>query len=99
MGAIFEPFIWLLGILVDTYLTIVIIQVIVYWLMNFNIIEVKNNYAQTTVELLDKATRPVYNKIGEKIPTVSGFDFSPFILVLVLLFLSRFLYRLDLMLM
>ena len=34
-------------------------------------------------------------KIGEKIPPVSGFDFSPFILLLALIFVSRLILRLS----
>ena len=48
-----------------------------------------------TMEILEKATQPVYKKIGEKIPPVSGFDFSPFILLLILLFIGRLVYRLS----
>lgn len=68
-------------------------------LVRFGIVDVKNVYVAKISELLAKATGPVYKKISEKVPAVSGFDFSPFILLLVLLFLGRFIYRLDLMLM
>ena len=95
MGAIFEPFVWILGLIVDFYLTVVIVEVVLHWLVHFKIVEVKNKYAQTTIELLAKATKPVYDKIREKLPTVSGFDLSPVVLIFVLLFLSRLLYRLD----
>ena len=57
--------------------------------------EANNKYAQKTMEILEKATQPVYKKIGEKIPPVSGFDFSPFILLLILLFIGRLVYRLS----
>lgn len=97
MGAIFEPFLYIIGLLVDIYFKIVVVQVVIYWLIHFKVLEPSNKYAQKTVELLDKATTPVYKKIGEKIPPVSGIDFSPFILLLGLLFLSRLIMRLSLM--
>ncbi|MFR8204890.1 MAG: YggT family protein [Alphaproteobacteria bacterium] len=53
------------------------------------------NMLQKTVEVLDKLTAPVYKKIGEKIPRFPGFDFSPFILLLALLFVSRLIFRLS----
>ena len=94
MAALFEPFVWMLGIVVNIYFTVVL-----HWLVRFGIVDVKNVYVAKISELLAKATGPVYKKISEKVPAVSGFDFSPFILLLVLLFLGRFIYRLDLMLM
>lgn len=99
MAALFEPFVWMLGIVVNIYFTVVLAEVVLHWLVRFGIVDVKNVYVAKISELLAKATGPVYKKISEKVPAVSGFDFSPFILLLVLLFLGRFIYRLDLMLM
>lgn len=95
MGALFEPFLYIIGLLVDIYFKIVVVQVVIYWLLHFKILEASNKYAQKTVEILDKLTAPVYKKIGEKVPPIAGFDFSPFILLLVLLFISRLIFRLS----
>lgn len=95
MGAIFEPFLYVIGLLVDIYFKIVVVQVVLYWLMHFKVLEPSNKYALKTVEILDKLTQPVYKKIGEKIPPVSGIDFSPFILILALIFVSRLIMRLS----
>ena len=95
MGAIFEPFLYVIGLIVDIYFKIVVVQVVLYWLLHFKVMEASNKYAKKTVELLDTLTVPVYKKIGEKIPPVSGFDFSPFILLLALIFVSRLILRLS----
>ena len=95
MGAIIEPFLYIIGLLVDIYFKIVVVQVVLFWLIHFKILEPANKYALKTVEVLDKLTAPVYKKIGEKIPPISGFDFSPFILLLALLFVSRLIFRLS----
>ena len=99
MGAIFEPFLYIIGLLVDIYFKVVVVQIVLYWLIHFKVLEASNKYAQKTVEILDKITTPVYKKIGENIPAISGFDFSPFILLLALLFVSRLIMRLSLMMM
>ena len=99
MGAIFEPFLYIIGLLVDIYFKIVVVQVVLYWLIHFKVLEPSNKYAQKTVEVLDKLTVPVYKKIGEKIPPIAGFDFSPFILMLALIFVGRLILRLTAMLM
>lgn len=95
MGAIFEPFLYVIGLIVDIYFKIVVVQIVLYWLIHFKVLEASNKYAQKTVEILDKLTVPVYKKIGEKIPPLSGFDFSPFILLLALIFVSRLILRLS----
>ena len=99
MGAVFEPFLYVIGLIVDIYFKIVVVQVVLYWLIHFKVLEPSNTYAQKTVEILDKLTLPVYKKIGEKIPPISGFDFSPFILLLALIFVSRLVLRLSALLM
>ena len=50
------------------------------------------------MEVLEGITHPIYKKISEKIPPVGGFDLSPFILLLVVLFLERLIYRIGEML-
>lgn len=96
---IFDPFLEILGFIVDIYFKIVVVQVVLYWLIHFKVLEPSNKYAQKTVELLDKATVPVYEKIRSKIPTViSGIDFAPFGLLLVLYFISRLILSFRVML-
>lgn len=98
MGALFEPFLYIIGLIVDLYFKVVVVEVVLHWLIHFKILEVSNKYAQKTMELLERVTHPVYKKISEKIPPIAGFDFSPFILLLVLLFFSRLIYRISQML-
>lgn len=96
MGALFEPFLYIIGLVISLYFKIVVVEIVLHWLVHFKILEPTNKYAKKTMELLEKATQPVYNKIKEKIPSVAGgFDFSPFILLLILLFVSRLIFRLS----
>ena len=90
---IFEPFLYVIGLLVSLYLKVVVVQIVLYWLIHFKVLEADNKYSQKTMEILDKVTLPVYKKIGEKIPPFNGIDFSPFILVLALIFLGRLIYK------
>ena len=60
---IFDPIFAILALIVDIYFKIVVVQVVLHWLIHFKVLEVSNKYAQKTVELLDKATSPVYNLI------------------------------------
>ena len=93
MGVIFEPFFYVLAFIVDIYFKVVVVEVALYWLMHFGILKAENKYAQKLLEILKAVTEPVYAKIRSKVPPLAGFDLSPFILLLVLLFLNRLLYR------
>lgn len=97
MGALFEPFLYIIGLIVSLYFKIVIVEIVLHWLIHFKILEISNKYSQKTMELLEKATHPVYNKIKEKIPAVvvGNFDLSPFVLLLILLFISRLIFVLS----
>ena len=98
MGAIFEPFFYIIGLIAELYMKVVIIEIVLHWLIHFGILELNNKYVKKTMELLEKATHPVYRKIGEKIPPFAGFDFSPFILLLALIFIARIAVRISEML-
>ena len=96
---IFDPILEIIGFIVDIYFKIVVVQVVLHWLIHFKILEPSNKYAQKTVDLLEAATKPVYNKIKSKIQTVfHGIDFAPFILLLALYFVIRLIVSLRVVL-
>ncbi len=98
MGAILEPFVWMLGIVVNIYSIIVFADVALHWLTRFKIVDAQKPNVAKITEILTRLTAPVYKKIAEKVPPFSGIDFSPLILLLLLLFIGRILYRFDIML-
>ncbi|MBQ8436693.1 MAG: YggT family protein [Alphaproteobacteria bacterium] len=98
MGGLFEPFFYIIGIVVDAYFKIVVVEVVLHWLIHFKVLEVSNKYAQKVMEFLEMATQPVYEKIRAKVPPIAGFDISPFVLMLILLFVERIVYRIGEML-
>lgn len=99
MGVLLEPFFYIIALVVDIYFKVVVVEVVLHWLIHFKILEANNKYAKKTMEILEMATQPVYAKIRSKVPPISGFDFSPFILLLILLFIGRLVYRLSEMVM
>lgn len=95
MGVIVEPFLYIIAFVVDIYFKIVVVEVVLHWLIHFKILEASNKYAKKTMEVLEALTQPVYRRISQKIPPIAGFDFSPFILILALLFIGRLIFRLS----
>ena len=99
MGALFGAVLDIIGLIVNLYFMIVVVEVVLHWLIHFKILQTENKYSQKTMEILEKITHPVYKKVGEKIPPISGFDASPIIVMLSLWFICRLIYRLSIALM
>ena len=92
MGILLIPIIDTLALVIDIYFKIVVVEIVLHWLIHFNIVTVSNKYAEKFMEILKKLTDPVYKKIRSKIPPYADFDTAPFVLLLALFFVARLLY-------
>lgn len=86
------PIIGLISLAITIYIWIILIQVLISWLVVFDVINVKNKQAQNLVELLRKATDPVFTPLRKYIPPIGGIDVTPIIVILALSLLQRALY-------
>ena len=68
---------------------IVIIQVILSWLVAFNVINRQSNFVRTVVDTLDRITDPLYRPIRKLLPDFGGIDFSPIVLILAIQILRK----------
>ena len=89
MGMLLVPFFDTLALVVDLYFKVVVVEVILFWLIQFKILAITNSYAQKFMDILKMLTEPVYKKIRAKVPPFADFDASPFILLLALFFVAR----------
>ena len=80
MGMLLVPFFDVIALVVNIYFKIVVVEIVIYWLLHFKLISANNKYAVKFVDILKKATEPVYKKIRAKVPPFADFDASPFIL-------------------
>jgi YggT family protein len=79
------PFIlYLLSLAIHIYILIIVVQVIVSWLIAFDVINQENEQAQNLMGLLRRATDPVYNRIRKYVPPVGGIDLTPLIVIIAL---------------
>ena len=63
---------------------IIVVQVIISWLVAFNVINTYNQFVRTLLGALDTITDPIYRPIRKILPDFGGLDFSP-LLALVLI--------------
>jgi len=68
---------------------VIIGQVIVSWLVAFNVINTSSNFVRTVLDSLDRLTAPLYRPIRRLMPDFGGIDFSPIVLILAIQIIRR----------
>ena len=74
--------IYLISLAFDIYIGIVIVQVAISWLITFDIINASNQQAQNLIDLLKRATDPIYKPLQKYVPPIGGIDITPIIVIL-----------------
>lgn len=91
--------IYLIGIAFNIAYFIIIAQAAISWLVAFDIIKTSSPQAQNLIQLLHRATEPVYSRIRKYIPTIGGIDLTPLVVFIALSVTQRilvgFLYQLS----
>jgi YggT family protein len=82
-------------ILLNVVWWIIIIQAILSWLVAFNVINTHNDLIRSFYNALDRLTRPLYNPIRRILPDFGGIDFSPFVVLILIMIVSRLLMGLQ----
>ncbi|HOO81263.1 MAG TPA: YggT family protein [Alphaproteobacteria bacterium] len=80
---------YLVSLAFDIYIGIIVIQVVVSWLIIFDVINAENAQAQNLVALLKRATDPIYKPLQKYIPPIGGIDVTPIVVILGLSLLQN----------
>jgi YggT family protein len=86
-----NPFIWLIEVLIELATWVVIASAIMSWLVAFGVVNMRNQFIRTVVEMLYRLTEPMLRPIRRLLPNLGGVDISPVILLLGLFFLREML--------
>ncbi len=70
------------------YSYVVIANVLISWLIAFNILNTQNRFVYSILELSYRLTDPILNKIRRYLPNLGSFDISPIILLLLIWFIE-----------
>ena len=70
---------------------IIIAQVILSWLIAFNVLNTSSQGVRSFLAALDRMTDPLYRPIRKVMPDFGGIDFSPLVLLLVIQILRMLL--------
>jgi len=70
------------------YSYIVITNVIISWLVAFNVLNTQNRFVYSVLELTYRLTEPFLNKIRRFLPNLGTLDISPVVLLLLIWFIE-----------
>lgn len=81
---------WLFDTIISIYIWLVIAQIVLSWLIQFNIVNARQPFVMQIGEFLYRVTEPALGPIRRRLPNLGGIDISPVILIIALTFI-RFL--------
>ena len=74
--------------ILNLYSYVVIANVIISWLIAFNILNTQNRFVYSILEFTYRLTDPILNKIRRFLPNLGSLDISPIILLLLIWFIE-----------
>ncbi|MDA9647209.1 YggT family protein [Candidatus Pelagibacter sp.] len=70
------------------YSYVVIANVVISWLVSFNVLNTQNRFVYSILELTYRLTNPILQKIRHFLPNLGSLDISPIILLLLIWFIE-----------
>ena len=80
-----------LMLLLNVVRWVIIIQFVVSLLLLFNVINTHNDFVRTLYGALERMTAPLYRPIRRFMPDFGGIDFSPMVLIIIVMILQQLL--------
>jgi len=74
----------LVEIALDVLWWVIIVQVILSWLIAFNVLNISSGAVRSFVVAMDRLTAPLYRPIRRLLPDFGGLDFSPLVILLAI---------------
>ncbi|MFO1175639.1 MAG: YggT family protein [Paracoccaceae bacterium] len=68
---------------------VMLAQVIMSWLINFQVLNLRQPAVARLWDLLNRALEPIYAPIRRLIPATPGIDFTPMVVIIAILVLER----------
>ena len=70
------------------YSYVVIANVVISWLVSFNIINTQNRFVYSILEMTYRLTEPRLNRIRRFLPNLGSLDIAPVVLLLLIWFIE-----------
>ena len=95
IGLFIMPFLDILSFVVNIYFKVVAIDIVLYWMLHYNLITVHNSYAEKFMDILKKVTEPAYNFVRKKVQPIAGYDVAPYALLVLIALVGSFIKHLS----
>ena len=79
--------------IINLYIWVLIINVIMSWLVAFNVLNTSNRFVYSVLDVSQRLTYPPLNFIRRYLPNLGSIDISPIILILGLMFLRNLIFE------
>ncbi|MGI8932103.1 MAG: YggT family protein [Sphingomicrobium sp.] len=79
----------IIDMILQVLVWIIIAQIILSWLVAFNVINTQSGFVRTLYDGLERLTAPLYRPIRKIMPDFGGIDFSPIVLILAIQILRK----------
>ena len=83
----------LFDIIFNLYIWVLIINVIMSWLVAFNVLNTSNRFVYSVLDISQRMTDPPLNFIRRYLPNLGSIDISPIILILGLMFFRNLIFE------
>jgi YggT family protein len=70
---------------------VIIIQVLLSWLLAFNVLNIHSGGVRNFIVALDRLTAPLYRPIRRMLPDFGGLDFSPLVILILIQVIKKLL--------
>ena len=87
MDSTLNALVYVLGLVIRTYMWVVVASVFMHWLLVFNVVNRHNRAIYVIADTLSRLTEPALRNIRRFLPDFGNIDLSPFVLILILIFL------------
>ena len=77
----------LVDLILAVAMWVIIAQVILSWLIVFNVINLQSDGVRAVIRALERITAPLYRPIRRILPDFGGIDFSPMVLIIIIIFI------------
>jgi YggT family protein len=78
-----------IDLLLTLYIYVLIAYAVISWLVAFNVVNTRNQFVHSALDLLYRITEPALRPIRNWLPNLGGVDISPIILWLIILFIQK----------
>ena len=93
MDVILVPLLRVTVTVIDLYVWIVLAEVILSWLISFNVVNTSNRFVYLVADFVHRLTEPALGRIRSFMPNLGGFDISPIVLIFALILFQDILIQ------